>query len=401
MHLFYVYDIVVPSRKAAPIQILNTARALCEQGATVHVLVEKLAAPSAVEALAAYNLAHHPRLHLVPFPQRGRARLTLRRRVRALLQTVPDGEQPVVMSRGEPGLVLFERLRALRDVLPFHFVYEAHRLSFTEVDGWFSPQVFRRWRTARLRAKIHDLERAAVEQADGLVCLTHGVRAALEEHFRVSAPTLVLPSGATLAPSDPTPLHARDLDVFYAGKLLPRKGVFDLVEAMRFVPGQRLHIAGGSADEIATLRRHAEEHGVGDRVETLGYVDPADIGALYRRARVGACPLPEGESAIAERFTSPLKVMEMMAYGVPIVATDVPSLRELLTPGETALFAPPSDPERLGGAIRTLLNDPGLGDRLARTAREEALQYTWSNRARRLLDFVEAIQPTPDADPAG
>ncbi|MDX1531682.1 MAG: glycosyltransferase family 4 protein, partial [Rhodothermales bacterium] len=384
MHITYVYDVDVPSRQAAPIQILHTARALCERGASVRVLVRSVTAPSEAEALAAYGLDPHPRLGLAAFPLHGWARLTLHRRLRAALQAVPAGARHVVLSRGEPGLALFAHLRRLRGVPPVRRVYEAHRLCFTEVAGRHAPRLplLRGRGVARAEARVRRLERAAVEGADGLVCLTRGVQVALADLFDVTAPVLILPSGTALPDAPPLPLAARDLDVFYAGKLRRRKGVFDLVAAMRHLPGRRLHVAGGTPVEVEALRRHAAAHGVGERVELLGRVAPAAVGALYRRARVGVCPLPTGESAISERFTSPLKVLEMMAHGVPVVATDVPAIRELLDPGRTALLVEPDRPERLAAGIRTLLEDAGLSARLTRAARAEVERYAWPCRAR-------------------
>ena len=240
-------------------------------------------------------------------------------------------------------------------------------------------------------ARLRNAERQAVEGADGLIALTDGVREAIASCFRVVCPTLILPSGTSYPPDEPPGSEERDIDILYAGKIERRKGVFHLVEAMTHLPGRRLWILGGSGDEVAALRSHAQASGVVDQVEAVGFVKPTQIAGFLRRARVGVCPLPSGVSAISESFTSPLKILEMLAHGVPVVACDLPSTRTILEPDRSALLVEPNRPEALAGAIGRLLDDARLADRLRRNGRVLAKDYSWGRRADRLLKFLQGI----------
>jgi glycosyltransferase involved in cell wall biosynthesis len=84
----------------------------------------------------------------------------------------------------------------------------------------------------------------------------------------------------------------------------------------------------------------------------------------------------------------PLKLFEYMAAGVPILATDLPSIREVLRHGENAWLVPPSNPKALAEGIRHLLENPDLAERLAQQARKDVRQYTWKRRAAVILRHV-------------
>jgi glycosyltransferase involved in cell wall biosynthesis len=80
-----------------------------------------------------------------------------------------------------------------------------------------------------------------------------------------------------------------------------------------------------------------------------------------------------------------------MAAGAPIVASDLPTVREILDDGDNALLVPPEDPEALAAAIRRLLVNPGLADRLRRTAYEQVQAYTWDARAARIIEALGTL----------
>lgn len=391
MRISYFYNTPVPSQLAAPVQILNTCWHLADQGVPTTVYTGPLTG-DVESCLHYYGLAPHPRLCVEPMP----ALPPRRRWLHSLLSARAADEPHLLISRGEQGIALFDTLRRLphwETSAARRFIYEAHRLSFTQagrwqpsrVPGW--QRVRARWRSAQMRR----CERRAVEHADGLLCLTAGVEQALREHFALRAPVLILPSGTAPPPDEPPPLAARDIDILYAGKFRRRKGIYDLIEALQSLPGRRLWMVGGTDADRREVQAFAEVLGVREQVYLPGFVEPAQVRDLYSRARVGVCPLPSGESEIAERFTSPLKVLEMMACSTPIVGTNVDSLREILVHEQTALLVEPSQPEDLARGIRQLLNDKTKAAALAKAARREVERYTWANRARRLREFLAEL----------
>jgi glycosyltransferase involved in cell wall biosynthesis len=163
--------------------------------------------------------------------------------------------------------------------------------------------------------------------------------------------------------------------------------VIEAVAAMRDTEGL---IIGGHEKEpdLARVQALAAERDCASRVTFTGLIPPAEVQARLRDADVLLLPNPA--SAISTSFTSPLKLFEYMAAGRPIVASDLPSLREVLRDEENALLVEPGSARALVAGIQRLRNDAALGARLARQARRDVEQFTWARRAERLETlFVE------------
>ena len=93
--------------------------------------------------------------------------------------------------------------------------------------------------------------------------------------------------------------------------------------------------------------------------------------------------LPNPASAISSRFTSPLKLFEYMAAGRPIVASDLPALREVLTPDADAVLVAPGNAGALAAGIRRVVTDP-IARRPARRGRRcsRSVDFTWEPQGR-------------------
>jgi len=153
--------------------------------------------------------------------------------------------------------------------------------------------------------------------------------------------------------------------VVTVARLSPEKDVANLVRATAIaaerVPELRVEVAGGGPC-LADLNRLAVELGASDHIAFLGEV--REIPALLARARIFV--LPSRSEGI------PLTVLEAMACGLPVVATRVGGLPEVVDEGVTGLLVPTADPAALARAIIKIWNDPDRGDRLGRAGRQRA-----------------------------
>lgn len=157
-------------------------------------------------------------------------------------------------------------------------------------------------------------------------------------------------------------LSAQDAVLVTVANLIPLKGHQYLLEAMgriaRVVPRLRWVLIGDGSHRQA-LEALTDRLKVRDHVVFAGLLDEVRKHALLRLCRAVALPsLNEG---------LPVSLLEAMAFGKPVVATDVGGIREILEPGVTGLLVPPRDPEALAQAIIDVLTDDALGDRLGRS----------------------------------
>lgn len=173
------------------------------------------------------------------------------------------------------------------------------------------------------------------------------------------------------------------------------KGIPELVQAMAYLPSLNgkeplLLCVGGPMDAVPAYLNLARRYGV--PVHNLRFVDRVsnrEVPFWIRTFDVAVAPFPNSEHYAY--FMSPLKLFEYMAAGVPIVATDLPSLREVLRHGENAWLVEPGDPKALVKGISRLLHDVTLSSRIANQAQQAATKYTWKHRASTILNHVRQI----------
>ncbi|HJS48605.1 MAG TPA: glycosyltransferase family 4 protein [Gemmatimonadales bacterium] len=188
------------------------------------------------------------------------------------------------------------------------------------------------------------------------------------------------------------------LRVIVVANLIPEKGVGVLLDALAGMPDLDwvLEVVG-DGPELAALETRARVLGVGNRVRFLGLRD--DVPELLREADVAVHPA-RWQEALGNT------VLEAMATALPLVASGVGGIPELLRDGEEGLLVPPGDPAALGAALRLLAGDPGLRAHLGAAARARILrEFTLDASVRRYLDLCEQVgeagRPAPRLSPDG
>ncbi len=172
--------------------------------------------------------------------------------------------------------------------------------------------------------------------------------------------------------------------VVYTGGLLDWKGVDILIEAARELPDVEFVIAGGMEADVARHRERAQ--GLAN-VRLDGFQAPGRVALYLAAGDLGVVP-NRSTPAISARYTSPLKVFEALAAGLPLVVSDLPSLREILPGAADAVHVPPDDAHALARGIADLAGDAGRRAALRQRSLARAPELTWDARAERLLAWM-------------
>jgi glycosyltransferase involved in cell wall biosynthesis len=213
--------------------------------------------------------------------------------------------------------------------------------------------------------------------------------------------TRVVPCGVDLAHFAPVgaigPVETRRGErprVLTVSRLVERKGIGNVIEAVAMLPGVELVIAGGPPTalvdddpEAARFAALARELGVADRVELIGGVAREHVPALMRSADVVACcPWYEPFGMVA---------VEAMACGVPVVASRVGGLAETVLDGVTGIHVPARSPHRIASALAKLLADADLRAGMGRAGARRARRYGWSRIACETYDVLAELAGAP------
>lgn len=242
-------------------------------------------------------------------------------------------------------------------------------------------------RLAALRLVGGAVEHRTVPGADAVITLTPTGARRLAEDGIPSHRVHVIPSGFApdlfAAPRpDPFPELARPR-IAYVGRLAAQKGVTTLLDAFARLPestGARLLVVGDGP-----LRPELEQRAepLGDRVRFTGFLPHDRIPAVLQHADVLMLP------SVYEELGSVL--VEAMAAGLPIVASRVGGIPDLVRDDENGLLAPPGDAAAFAAAVTRVLSEPDTATRLGEAARDTARDYTWPALAFRVAEVYRQV----------
>ena len=230
----------------------------------------------------------------------------------------------------------------------------------------------------------------ALEKIAGRIAVSPAARRVVVEHLGGDA--VLIPNGvdvARFAHAEPLPGRAKGPTVVFLGRIDEgRKGLAVLLEALpelvRLVPDVRLLVAGpGNVDDV----RDAVPRSLRDRVELLGLVSDEDKPSVFASGDVYCAPNTHGESF-------GIVLVEAMATGTPVVASDLEAFRRVLRDGAAGVLVPVRDPGALAEALGALLLDRPRQLALAEVALRAVQEYDWPSITRRIVEVYETVSAT-------
>lgn len=229
----------------------------------------------------------------------------------------------------------------------------------------------------------------SIKKADFIITVSESVKSELVKEFQLNPEQCIvttIPPDASFAMRNPNEIHQKyDIPtkdfIFFIGNLEPRKDIPTLIAAYRQLPNKvkqrySLVLAGGKGwktEKSEAAIREAQE--AGEQIVHVGYIDQADASAFHQQASLFVM------SSLYEGFGMP--ILEALISGTPVVATDIPVLRE--AGGTAALYAKPQDSDDFAVKIQRALADDTLRKELLTHATTHLQTFSWNSNVEAIL----------------
>ena len=246
--------------------------------------------------------------------------------------------------------------------------------TFHAYGGWSPAYEFGRWAMRSYAGRLH-----------GRIAVSAAARHFIDRYF--PGDYKVIPNGVDVERFQRAVPLTRWKDgtrnILFVGRFEPRKGVLELLRAYRILrkaghEDTRLLLVGGGPQEREARRYVATRRLVG--VEFLGRVSDDERNQLFRTADVYVTPATGRESF-------GIVLLEAMAAGAPIVASDIHGYKGVVRRGREALLVPPKDPEELAAAIGRLLTDRELAAAMSEAGPRRAEEFSWPRVTAKVDDY--------------
>lgn len=378
MKILYLANIRLPTEKAHGIQIMKTCEAFADLGHKVELAVPWRTNGIKKDPFGYYGLKRNFEIKRLPsldfVGKFGR--------IGFWIQSLTFAESACWYSLFKKTDIIYSR-----DELPLF------NLSF------FRKNIFWEAHTHRHNFIIKRL----LKKCAGMVSITEGLKDFYAKKVADREKIFVAPDGVDLDKfgiglnkkecRGKTGLPQNKKIIMYSGHLYDWKGATTLLEAARLFQSQNLQaenlfvFVGGTKKDVEIFKSKAGNMNL-DNVLILGHKAHGDIPYYLKAADILVLP-NRGDDEVSAKYTSPIKLFEYMAAGKPIVASDLPSIREILNQNN-AILVEADNPQSLAKGVETVLRDLDLSDKIKDKALEDAKEYSWLKRGEKIISFLKA-----------
>jgi glycosyltransferase involved in cell wall biosynthesis len=244
--------------------------------------------------------------------------------------------------------------------------------------------------------RIAEVEQRCLDAADAVVVPSPVIAAALERRGVATDRIQVIPNGADLPPPTPRPADAPARYLLYFGALQPWQGLDTALRALaRLTDLEDLELvvcASVHRRKAKPYRKVAARLGVDERVRWQFALSGDELAPWREHAVASLAPLRDCSRNVAQGC-APLKVLESMASGVPVLASDLPVVRDLVDDGEQGLLVAPDRPGELARAVRTLLDFPERATTMGAAGRARVSErFSWEASVAALGDLYASLE---------
>lgn len=355
MKILYLANIRLPTKKAHGIQIMKTCEALARKGVRVTLFVTGRPTDVVEDPFLYYKVEKN--------------------------FDIVYGYCPNLVSWGRIGFIVMNMIFSQSCI---YFVWKFKpdivysRDAFLLFDQWLLPQ--------KKILEVHEGKWSFVQKfmrISGMVAISNGLK---EFYSRKGIKNIVVAhDGVDLKEFEVSKKRDSNKNtVMYIGHLYGWKGLDSFLDASVIVPEAKFVVIGGTDEEVETLKKKYPQ------VTFFGYKPYNELPQNQQQADVLVIP-NSGKSDISRLYTSPLKVFSYMTSGVSILASDLPSLREILNENN-AYFAEADNASSFALKIKYILSHLDEAKIKAEQAKIDVQKYSWDNRAKIILDFLKFLQ---------
>lgn len=378
MRLIYVANVRIPSERAHGIQIMNTCSGLVSTGVEVELWIPENKGNNKEDPFEFYGLPKNFSILYLSGYSFFNAKFfgKVLFLIRSLLFSASIVQR--MFSRADyKNAIFYGREDIMLYILSFftkNIFWESHMGG----RGFFAKELMKKSR--------------------GIVCISMGILSfyknmGIDERKLLLSPDAVnmsIFSEAKTMMKDHGNIKGVPKDAFvvmYSGSIgsYAWKGVDVFLDAIKYLKDDNIRfvVVGGSPKEVSKLKDIYSD----ERIVFIGQVRPHLVSSFLISADVLVVPNKAGD-VLSEHYTSPMKLFEYMASGRPIIASSLPSIREILSE-RTAVFFKPNNSRDLAQKIEEILKNPDMYEGLSHSAYEEVRQYTWVKRAQYIKDFIQ------------
>ena len=381
--LYTAFDIV-PSPKGASTHILHNIRGLVNSGMDVQLLTPSDGILPPEEIMEGVRLMRIPQDLSKNFLERA---IHFGKSVIAYL-TLHPGYELVQYRNIWDGLAVAQNKKRFG----YRTLFEVNGLPSVELKYHF-PGL-----DPSLLSKVKEQEIATLHLSDAVICPSNVTREYLASLGLSRKRVTVIPNGVSPSDFSPSPLPARQgrLPVLlYIGTLADWQGLDIVIKALPLILEHRaayLQIVGrGRSRQRKFLAKQIRKLGLEGSVSVQPAIPHHEVPSLIAAADICLAPLGLNDRNVTQG-ACPIKVLEYMASSRPLVASNMPIVRELVREDVDGLLFSPNDPKDLARQILRLLDDFDLSRRLSDSAAERALtQFTWHASQKKLVKVYDRL----------
>lgn len=377
MRIFYLSNSLIPSTKANSIQVMKMCQAFSNQGHEVVLYCRKPPKEEQPENIFRYYGIEKPfrieSIHLPRVPFISRILFS----ILVLIRLRKEQSEGTIYGRDRYLLGAISMLGLLRRP----FAFEAHTPPSDGFQTYLQKKIFSHRKFVRLvvisEALKNEYLRLFGDLLAGKIIVAHD-----------GADGAQIPKKLILN-SESFP-QRKTFKVGYIGHLYPGKGMEMIAKLPPLLPDVEFHVVGGNPEDIAKWKNEVKAsnlvfHGFVAPEKVYDYMAEFDVMLMPYQPNVivGTKKIDIGS------WMSPLKLFEYMGGGKPIIASDLPVLREVLSDKINALLVDPVDPKAWANKIQVLREDVTLRRKIAENAQHDFFNiYTWDKRAAHILEHI-------------